>query len=195
MSINRIAVFCGSSPGNDPVFSQSAAQFGRLLASEGVELVYGGARVGLMGVLADAVLMGGGRVTGIIPDFLGSREIAHEHLTELVRVTTMHERKVMMYERSDGIMALPGGFGTLDEFFEILTWAQLGLHSHPIGLLNIAGFYDPLLSMVGQMVEKGFLLQENKDRILVDSDAATLLKKMKAYQAPDTTPWIRTENI
>ena len=193
--MKSIAVFCGSSGGRDPVYAAAAAALGTGLAREGIRLVYGGAQVGLMGVLADAVLQGGGKVTGIIPAFLGEKEIAHKGLTELLMVQSMHERKYRMQELADGIIALPGGYGTLDELFEMLTWAQLGLHRKPIGLLNTAGFYDPLLSMIDHMRAQGFLQAINQDRVLVDREASALLNKMNQFIAQPVAGPMGPEHI
>ena len=193
--MKSIVVFCGSSGGSDPVYAAAAAALGTGLAREGIRLVYGGAQVGLMGVLADAVLQGGGKVTGIIPAFLGEKEIAHKGLTELLMVQSMHERKYRMQELADGIIALPGGYGTLDELFEMLTWAQLGLHRKPIGLLNTAGFYDPLLSMIDHMRAQGFLQAINQDRVLVDREASALLNKMNQFIAQPVAGPMGPEHI
>ncbi len=149
--MKRIVVFCGSSGGHDPVFAAQAFRVGQYLAEHGIELVYGGAKVGLMGAVADGTLQAGGRVTGVLPRFLRTKEVAHEHLSELMLVDTMHERKLKMHELSDGVIAMPGGYGTLEELFEMLTWGQLGLHAKPVGLLNTDGFYDHLLAMADTM--------------------------------------------
>ncbi len=153
----RIAVFCGASRGNDPEILAQAAAMGRLLAQRGLGIVYGGGHVGLMGVVADAALAEGGEVIGVIPGFMTAKELAHQRLTELIVVRDMHERKMRMHELSQAVIALPGGFGTLDELFELLTWRQLGLHAKPIGLLNVKGFYDPLLEQMARMEREGFL--------------------------------------
>lgn len=157
---------------------------GKLLAAKDIEIIYGGGQVGLMGVLADAALEAGGRVCGIIPAFLNLREVAHQGLSEQVTVGSMHERKALIEKRSDGFLAMPGGFGTLDEFFEILTWLQLGLHEKPVGLLNISGFFDPVLAMMEGMVSEGFLRPENKNLVTVGDQADALLERMGRFQAP-----------
>jgi uncharacterized protein (TIGR00730 family) len=193
--MKRITVFCGSSFGNDKIYSQQAAELGRKLAQKGIELVYGGANVGLMGAVADGVLSEGGKVIGVLPHFLQSKEIAHEGLTELILVESMHERKTKLNELSDGVIALPGGFGTLEEFFEMLTWAQLGLHKKPIAVLNIDGFFDPLLTLVQVMVDKGFLKQVNQEMLLVSSDHEELLVKMSEYTAPEVGKWISKKTV
>jgi hypothetical protein len=193
--IKRIAVFCGSSSGKDKMYEAAATLLGQTLARNHIELVYGGAMVGLMGAVADGVLGGGGRVTGVLPRFLGIKEVAHESLSELIMVDTMHERKKIMHERSDAAMALPGGFGTLEEFFEVLTWAQLGLHQKPMGLLNTGGFYDGLIGFIHSMVEKGFLKEINRDMVLVSDNIDDLLDRMNRYEAPVLGKWIKKEEI
>src|SRR5918993_5316430 len=155
--MKSVAIFCGSSSGTDPLYKVQATALGITLAHQRIEIIYGGAKVGLMGAVADAALSAGGKVTGVIPRFLRSKEIAHKNLTELIIVGSMHERKTKMHELCDGIIALPGGFGTLEELFEILTWAQLGLHKKPIGLLDVNGFYDNLNLLLQTMVHQGFL--------------------------------------
>lgn len=193
--MKSVTIFCGSSNGSDPVYRSRAVSLGRILANEGIEVIYGGAKVGLMGAVADAVLSAGGKVTGIIPRFLRSKEIAHEGLTKLVMVESMHERKTQMHEMSDGIIALPGGFGTLEELFEMLTWAQLGLHKKPIGLLDINGFYDHLKLLLKNMVANGFLKEINYNMLLISDDTNDLLGKMKSYVAPDIPKWISEDEV
>jgi len=188
--MNGITVFCGSSLGTEQIYKQTAFSLGQKLAAEKIKLIYGGAKVGLMGAVADGTLMGNGEVLGVLPKFLGTKEIAHEGLTELFLVDTMHERKIKMHELSDGVIALPGGFGTMEELFEILTWAQLGLHEKPIGVLNINGFYDALFILINTMVEKGFLKEVNQQMILVGHDTDDLLAQMKNYKAPIVKKWI-----
>ncbi|SNR14692.1 LOG family protein [Tenacibaculum jejuense] len=179
--MNRITVFCASSFGTDKDFESSAKQLGKKLAQENIELVYGGANVGLMGAVADAVLEHEGKVIGVLPNFLKSKEIAHEGLTQLILVDSMHERKAKMNDLCDGIIALPGGFGTLEELFEVLTWRQLGLHKKPIGILNINGFYDSLISFLDHMTEKGVLKKENRELVLISDTVEELLDKMFNY--------------
>lgn len=193
--MKRVVVFCGSIPGTDDVYKSQATLLGRELAKRKIELVYGGAKVGLMGFIADAVLSEGGKVIGVLPGFLGSKEIAHEKLTELILVETMHERKTKMNELCDGVIALPGGFGTLEELFEMLTWAQLGLHKKPIALLNVNGFYDSLINLVNVMVEKGFLKEVNQQMLLVSDNIGGLLEKMQNYVAPTVGKWISEETL
>lgn len=176
--MKRISVFCGSSMGSSPIFSTIAKELGSKLAIANLELVYGGSDFGLMGVVANGVLAKGGSVLGVLPTFLSEQEIAHKGLTKLYLVETMHERKKKMHDLCDGVIALPGGFGTLEELFEMLTWAQLGLHNKPIGLLNINGFYDELLKMLDTMVNNGFLKPIGKETLLVSDTIDGLLHKM-----------------
>lgn len=193
MQLKNITVFCGSSSGVEGIYEAQAYQLGKTLALRGIGLVYGGAKVGLMGAVADGVLENKGRAVGVIPQFLKSVEIAHEHLSELHLVDTMHQRKAKMDELSDGIIALAGGFGTLEELFEMLTWGQLGLHKKPVGILNTDGFYDDLLKFADHMVNKGFLKQANRDMLLQDSDIDTLLHKMELYEPPLVGKWVRKD--
>lgn len=193
--MKRITVFCGSSNGSDEIYKSHATQLGKTLAKQNIELVYGGANVGLMGAVADGVLNEGGKVIGVLPHFLKSKEIAHESLTELILVESMHERKTKMNDLCDGVIALPGGFGTLEEFFEMLTWAQLGLHKKPIAILNVDGFYDSLLTFIQTMVDKGFLKEINQQMVLVSDNIEDLLEKMKNYTAPSVGKWIDKEKV
>ena len=188
--MHSVCVFCGSNPGTDPAYTEAARSLGRMLAEANVRLVFGGGHVGLMGVVSNAALEAGGDIVGVIPKFLVERELAHEGLTDLRIVGSMHERKAMMSDLSEGFIALPGGTGTLEEFFEVLTWAQLGEHQKPCGLLNVAGYFDPLLTVFDQMVAKGFLSPSNRDLVLVDSDTDGLLQKLDHYQPPETVMWI-----
>jgi len=182
--MKRVCVFAGSSAGVRPEYMTAATDLGRVLAARGIGLVYGGARVGLMGAVADAVLTGGGEVTGVIPRSLVEKEVAHSGLTELRVVTTMHERKALMADLSDAFIALPGGWGTLDEFFEILTWAQLGLHCKPCGVLNVQGYFDRLLSFLDHSVEQGFVRREYGALLAVSDDPSTLLDALRAQTPP-----------
>jgi len=190
MNFRRICVFCGSNLGINPAYRQAAATFGRILAARGIELVYGGGNIGLMGVLADATLEAGGRVIGVIPESLMAREVGHQGLTEMRIVKSMHERKAVMSDLSDGFIALPGGFGTFEEFCEVVTWTQLGIHSKPCGLLNIKGYYDPLLALFDHALNEGFLLEENRRMVLDDKDAKRLLEKMFAFVPRPADKWI-----
>ena len=193
--MKRVTVFCGSSLGTEDIYEIKAKELGRKLAAENIELVYGGANVGLMGAVANGALSEGGTVIGVLPNFLKSKEIAHEQLTELILVDTMHERKTKMNERCDGVIALPGGFGTLEEFFEMLTWGQLGLHKKPIGILNINGFYNELINLLDTMVQKGFLKDINRQMVLESEKIDDLISKMKSYEAPNVGKWISKETV
>ena len=191
--MNRVAVFCGASAGTDTLYAQNGVQLGRELALRNIGIVYGGAKIGVMGAVADGALQAGGKVIGVIPHFLRTREVAHDTLTQLILVDSMHERKTRMHDLSDGFIALPGGFGTMEELFEILTWGQLGLHTKPIGLLNVNGFYDPLIAMARQMLDRGFLRQTHFDMLLTSDSISDLLLKMDSYRAPDLPQWITTQ--
>ena len=193
--MKSITVFCGSSFGSDKIYKEQATLLGQTLAKQNIQLIYGGANVGLMGAVADGVLLESGKAIGVLPHFLQSKEIAHQNLTELILVETMHERKTKMNELCDGVIVLPGGYGTLEEFFEMITWAQLGLHKKPIAILNIDGFYDDLIKLVQTMVDKGFLKQINQEMLLVSDSIDTLLEKMKNYQAPTIGKWISKEKL
>lgn len=188
--MKRITVFCGSSFGTEEIYKEQATLLGQTLAKQNIELVYGGANVGLMGAVADGILNEGGKAIGILPNFLRSKEIAHLGLTELILVESMHERKTKMNDLCDGVIALPGGFGTLEELFEMLTWAQLGLHKKPIAILNIDGFYDSLIELTQTMVEKGLLKEANQGMLLVSDNIDDLLDKMRNYVPPTTGKWI-----
>lgn len=193
--MKSITVFCGSSMGTDDHYRIAAKQLGATLADQDIILVYGGAKVGLMGAVADGVLDNGGKAVGVLPHFLGSKEIAHQGLTELIMVESMHERKMKMNELCDGVITMPGGFGTMEELFEMLTWAQLGLHAKPIGLLNIGGYYDALIVLIQTMVDRGFLKGINQDMLLISGDIDELLDKMKCYVAPAVPKWINTDTV
>jgi len=189
-TIRRLCVFCGASAGSDPRHVTLAGDVGRGLAERGIGVVYGGGRVGLMGALADAALAAGGEVTGIIPRRLVDRELAHPGLTSLVVVETLHERKAEMSRLADGFIALPGGWGTLEEFFEVLTWAQLGLHRKPCGLLNVCGFFDRLLSFIDHSVDQRFVRRENRSLVLVSHSPDALLELFDAYVPAIVEKWI-----
>ncbi|XZF12912.1 TIGR00730 family Rossman fold protein [Chitinophagaceae bacterium MMS25-I14] len=188
--LSSIVIFCGSSEGTDPLYKEQAFLLGKTLAQNGIRVIYGGAKIGLMGAVADGALQQGGEVIGVIPYFLQTKEVAHEGLTEMIVVDTMHERKLKMHELSDGIITLPGGFGTMEEFFEMLTWAQLGLHQKPIGILNTRGYYQPLLDLSVMMVKEGFLKENNREMLLVSEDIDNLLSLMENYEAPELPKWI-----
>lgn len=193
--MKRICVFCGSKKGNNPAFVEAAREFGKLLAANGIELVYGGGDVGLMGVIADEMLAAGGSVIGVIPHGLVVREVAHKGLTQQIVVNSMHERKAKMAELADAFVALPGGMGTFDELCEILTWGQLGIHSKPCGILNVSGYFAPLLAMFNHSVAEGFLKTEDRERLLESSDARELLGMLARYQAPKIEKWLDSGNI
>lgn len=193
--MKSIVVFCGSSEGKDAQYAEKAYQLGETFAEKGIQLVYGGAKIGIMGKVAEGALNHGGKVIGVIPEFLKKKEVFHTGLTALIVTQNMHERKLKMHELSDGIVMLPGGFGTLEEFFEMLTWSQLGLHQYPIGILNTNGFYDPLLRMMQQMVTEGFVKNNNLNTILVDDDIHMLLEKMENYTPLPTPKWINKEQL
>ena len=191
--LDSICVFCGSSPGNDPKLLAEAEQLGKTLAIQQIKLVYGGAKIGVMGAVANGVLRNNGSAIGVIPDFLKKKEVVHLGLTELITTRNMHERKLQMHELSDGFVTLPGGFGTLEELFEIITWAQLGLHQKPIGLLNINGFYDHLLAMLQNMVDAQLLKPENMELLIVDSSINKLLEKMYKFEPSNTPKWLNVD--
>ncbi len=184
----RICIFCGSSFGKDEAYRQAAEATGKLLARSGIELVYGGGHVGLMGVVADAALSEGGRVTGVIPRALADREVAHNGLTTLIVVESMHERKAEMARRADGFISLPGGAGTLEEAFEQWTWAQLGVHQKPCGLLNVNGYFDPLRAMIEKMTNEGFLKVEYAQILVFSDDPSHILSAFESY-APPARKW------
>lgn len=188
--LRRICVFCGTGTGAQPAYLQAAQALGTLLASRGIGLVYGGGNVGLMAALADAALAAGGSVTGVIPSGLVEREVAHRGVTDLIVVGSMHERKARMEELSDGFIALPGGFGTLEEFCEVLTWGQLGIHQKPCGLLNVGGFFDQLVGFVARAEAEGFIRPEHRPLLLVDTAPEALLGQMAGYEAPDLPRWV-----
>lgn len=193
--MKSVVVFCGSSEGNDPEIVESAYQLGERLAKDGLTLVYGAAKIGIMGKLAQGALDNNGKVIGVIPDFLKLKEVFHDGLTQLIITKNMHQRKLRMHDLSDGIITLPGGYGTMEELFEMITWAQLGLHQKPIGLLNVNGFYDELLAMLRTMVSKGFLKQEYYNILLIDKSVDGLLNKMKNYQPLPLPIWIKKEQL
>jgi uncharacterized protein (TIGR00730 family) len=193
--LNAILVYCGANWGNKPVYAETAIALGKFLAKEKLELVYGGGSVGLMGIIADAVLAEGGKVVGVIPGFLNVKEVGHAGLTELHEVESMHERKALMEKLCDGVVVLPGGYGTLDEVFEMLTWSQLGLHRKPIGILNVNGYYDHLIAQMDKMVEEGFLSANNRKLMLVDADIETLIEKMRKFDVKTEEKWLERNEI
>ena len=193
--LNKICVFCGSSEGNDSEIYQAALSLGKAFVENNITLVYGAAKIGIMGAVAKSVLEGNGTVVGIIPGFLKKKEVVHLGLTELITTKNMHERKMKMQELSDGFIALPGGFGTLEELFEIITWLQLGLHSKPIGLLNTNGFYDDLIKLIENMVKKKFVSSENYQLLIVDTQIDSLLEKMRRFKQPDLPNYLTSKDV
>lgn len=187
--MKSIAVFCGANQGNNPVYAAAAQSFGQLLARESITLVFGGGKVGLMGVIANSVLAAGGSAIGVIPQGLVAREVAHPDLTQLHVVETMHERKALMARLSDGFVALPGGLGTFDEICEIITWNQLGILIKPCAFLNVNNFFNPLLQMFDACVAEGFLRQERRDSLIVEADGVKLLEKFKQFEPLITDKW------
>jgi uncharacterized protein (TIGR00730 family) len=188
--LHRICVFCGSQPGNRPEYLAAARELGGLLAARGIGLVFGGGHVGMMGAVADAALGAGGEVIGVIPEGLVRRELAYQGLTQLIVTQTMHERKQRMADLSDGFIALPGGFGTFEEFCEIVTWAQLGMHRKPCVLLNVRGYYDRLIGMFDHALQEGFLRTEHRPLALVAAGAPEALAEMEAWQPPPLKQWM-----
>jgi uncharacterized protein (TIGR00730 family) len=188
--MNSICVYCGSSVGSRGEYAQAAAEVGRLLAERGLRIVYGAGKVGLMGVLADAALQAGGEVIGVIPRALVARELAHDGVSELRIVDSMHERKALMADLSDGFLALPGGFGTMEELCEMLTWLQLGIHQKPCGLLNTLGYYDHLIAMFDRAVDDRFLRPQHRALLIVDDQPASLLERLETTSPPDVHKWL-----
>ena len=184
--MNRICVFCGTNTGSRPEYGAAARELGQILAEQGIELVYGGASVGIMGELADSVHEHGGHVTGIIPQQLMEKEVAHTGIANLIVVASMHQRKSQMADMSDGFIALPGGIGTLEGFFEILTWSQLGIHAKPSGILNVAGYFDGLTRFLDHAVKEGFLTEEHRGAIIMETEPRRLLERMQAYTPPES---------
>jgi uncharacterized protein (TIGR00730 family) len=188
--IQRLCVFCGSSSGTRPLYAEAAAQLGRDLARSKIALVFGGGRVGLMGILADSVLSAGGQAIGVMPRALVEKEIAHTSLTELHVVESMHQRKALMADLADAFLLLPGGFGSWEEFFEVVTWLQLGIHSKPCAVLNVAGYYDMLLSLTSHALKEGFLRSAHKEMLIVEEDPVRLLGRLEVALIPSETKWV-----
>lgn len=184
--MTSLCIYCGSSSGADLLFAKQASSVGQHLAGKGIRLIYGGGNVGLMGWVADGALSAGGEVVGIIPHHLAEKELAHTGVAQMIRVGSMHERKQLMADLADGFIALPGGIGTVEEVFETLTWLQLGLHRKPVGLLNISGFWDPLLKFLDHMTDNQFLKPEHRSLLLVDTTLPGLLEQFEHFEAPDT---------
>jgi uncharacterized protein (TIGR00730 family) len=193
--MKAICVFCGANFNGDPVLLQAIEELAEIMVTQNITLVFGGGKVGVMGLLADAVLSRDGKVIGIMPQFLMDKEVGHTGLTELHIVDNMHQRKQMMNDLCDGIIMLPGGFGTLEEFFEVLTWLQLGLHSHPVGILNVNGFYDLLLQQMDVMVEQKFLKPANRKLVLTSGDAIELVNLMDNIEIKPDEVWFRDRNL
>lgn len=193
MALKRVCVYCGSNPGRLPVYREAAAALGRELVQRNIALVYGGAGIGVMGAVADAVLENGGEAIGVIPQSLAIREVAHTRLSELIVVTSMHERKALMAELSDAFVALPGGWGTFEELFEMLTWAQLGIHEKPCGVLNVAGYYDHLSLFLQHAMDERFVRQEYKPMMIMEQQPDVLLERFNNYRAPQVHKWIEAE--
>ena len=191
--MKRICVFCGSQVGTNPLYRQAAQELGHLLVQRGYGLVYGGGHVGLMGVIADAVLQGGGEVIGVIPEAMVARELAHRGVTQLYVVASMHERKARMAELAEAFIALPGGYGTLEEFFEVVTWAQLGIHRKPIGLLNVAGYFDALATLVEHTITEGFIRPEHRQLVVLAEHPHALLETLTHHTVPATPPGLTPE--
>jgi uncharacterized protein (TIGR00730 family) len=190
-TVSRVCVFCGSSTGTHPAYKLAAQSFGRALLRRGKGLVYGGGRVGLMGVIADTVLEGGGEVYGVLPEALAALEVGHEGLTELFLVPNMHARKAKMAELSDAFVAMPGGYGTLEELFEVVTWAQLGLHDKPIALLNVAGYFDGLLGCIDSAVAEGFIRPEQRRVLMSGSEPDALIDALERFEPVEREKWLR----
>jgi hypothetical protein len=188
--LDSICLYCGSSPGSSDAYRDAAHQLGTTFAQRGIRLVYGGGSVGLMGIAANACLAAGGKVTGVIPRLLMEKEVGHKGVTEMHVVEDMHQRKALMTDLSDGFIALPGGYGTLDELFEALTWLQLGYHLKPVGILNVAGFYDHLMAFIDHARDQRFLRELHHDALNVDRELEPLLGKMRLAEAPDTGKWL-----
>ena len=193
--MQAITIYCGANTGSHPAYREAATALGKYMAEHQYTVVYGGGSVGLMGVVADAALAHGGEVIGVIPHFLDRMEVGHKNLTEMIKVETMHARKAIMEHQSDAFITLPGGYGSLDEVFEILTWAQSGLHTKPIGLLNVRGYYDLLIQQLDHMVAEGFLRPENRDLLVVGNSLEELFEKLQNYAPDRRTKWMDTSGI
>lgn len=191
--MQRICVFCGSQAGANDLYRQATSELGRLLAQRRHGLIYGGGHVGLMGIIADAVLRGGGEVTGVIPEAMVTRELAHHGVTHLHVVASMHERKARMADLADAFIALPGGYGTLDELFEMITWAQLGIHRKPIGLLNVGGYFDTLTAFIDHAIDEEFIRLEHRQLLLVETQPLVLLDALGHHTIPATRPWLTSK--
>jgi uncharacterized protein (TIGR00730 family) len=193
--MKSICVYCGANFNGDPQLREAVMQLAKAMVSQHIDLVFGGGSVGVMGIIADEILRLGGKAIGVIPQFLIDKEVGHKSLTEMIVTENMHQRKQRMADLADGFLMLPGGFGTLEEFFEVLTWLQLGLHAKPIGVLNVNGFYDPLFQQMDMMVKHSFLKQKNRDLVFNESDAHVLIDKMKKFDAVPDEVWFRDRNL
>lgn len=193
--IKSLCVYCGSNFNGDPILRQAIEALAKTMVAQNIALVYGGGSVGVMGVIADEVMKLGGTVTGVIPQFLMNKEVGHKGITQVIITENMHQRKQKMADLSDGFVILPGGFGTLEEFFEVLTWLQLGLHNKPIGVLNVGGFYDPLFVQMDLMVQHRFLKQANRDLVFNEADPEVLVNKMDGFSATPDEVWFRDRNL
>lgn len=194
-TLHRLCVYCGSSAGSRPIYAEAADTFGQALAARNIGVVFGGGSVGMMGLVADAVLAAGGEAVGVIPHGLAAREVGHAGLTELHVVDTMHERKALMADLSDGFVALPGGLGTLEELMEVWTWAQLGIHRRPVGLLNVDGYYDGLLTFVNHAAREGFVREGHRALLVVSDTPEELLDALEAYEPPDVPRWLTSREV
>lgn len=193
--LKSLCVYCGSNFNGDPVLRQAIEALAKTIVAQDIALVYGGGSVGVMGVIADEVMKLGGTVTGVIPQFLMDKEVGHKGITQMIITENMHQRKQKMADLSDGFVILPGGFGTLEEFFEVLTWLQLGLHAKPIGVLNVGGFYDPLFAQMEMMVQHRFLKPTNRDLVINEADPKMLVEKMQCFSATPDEVWFRDRNL
>ena len=193
--MRNVAVFCGASMGNNQAYYDHAYTLGRILASHGMPVIFGGGKVGLMGALAEGALHHDGRVIGVIPDFLMTKEVAHEEVSQMIVVENMHQRKMRMHELSDAIIAMPGGWGTMEELFEMMTWAQLGLHQKPIGLLNVNGFFDPFMALMNNMVTEGFLKPGLMNMILISNNVEDLIQQMQNYVPVPVTKYADKDEV
>jgi uncharacterized protein (TIGR00730 family) len=193
--MRRILVYCGANVGTNPIYAETAIELGKTFVGKNIRLIYGGGNVGLMGELSRAVMDNGGKATGVIPDFLVKMEVANPNLTEMITVETMHQRKAKMVELCEGVITLPGGFGSMDELFEMLTWAQLGLHQKPIGILNVNGFYDHLINQIDFMVVEGFLRKENRELLVVDDTIEGLLQQMEDFKPHYHLKWLEKSKV
>jgi uncharacterized protein (TIGR00730 family) len=193
--IKSLCVYCGANFNGDPIIKEAILKLAGTMVENSITLVYGGGSVGVMGVIADEVMRLGGKVVGVIPQFLMDKEVGHKGITEIIITENMHQRKQKMADLSDGFVILPGGFGTLEEFFEVLTWLQLGLHAKPIGVMNVEGFYDPLFAQMDMMVKHQFLKQTNRDLVFNEVDAKLLVQKMQNFSAQPDEVWFRDRNL